>query len=387
MSERGHHLEVRNFAQIDRARIDFGDLTVLVGPQGSGKSLLLQFLKLAIDKNAVSTRMFAAGLTWRTEGEFIDLYLGEGMKAGLSSATRVETERGELSLARLRKRTHRPIEESVLFIPAHRALLLTGGWPQKFERFNPDTPVVARLFSDSLQGLLGARDVKSGPLFPAPRRLKEAFREKIDRAVFHGGILRLEERQLQRRLELQYGRSVESGIPFMAWTAGQREFAPLLLGLSRLLPAGQSPKNQPVEWVIIEEPEMGLHPRAIETVMFLVLELLRRKFRVVLSTHSTSVLSVVWTLRRLKETQASPNLLLDAFALPRRHDLVSLAVAAIDCRTRVFALHYAGAKVSSADISTLDPGGASPLEASWGELTEFSGRMTKAVAAARSKET
>jgi len=37
-------LSVRNFAQISEATVELADLTVLVGPQGTGKSLLLQWL-------------------------------------------------------------------------------------------------------------------------------------------------------------------------------------------------------------------------------------------------------------------------------------------------------------------------------------------------------
>jgi predicted ATPase len=43
------HLKLKNVGQIIEADIRFGDLTVFVGPQASGKSIALQFLKLATD--------------------------------------------------------------------------------------------------------------------------------------------------------------------------------------------------------------------------------------------------------------------------------------------------------------------------------------------------
>lgn len=46
-------LHVRNFAQIEDARIEFGDLTILVGPQATGKSLVLQWFKAAIDMGEI----------------------------------------------------------------------------------------------------------------------------------------------------------------------------------------------------------------------------------------------------------------------------------------------------------------------------------------------
>ncbi|MEJ0004002.1 MAG: AAA family ATPase [Pararobbsia sp.] len=41
-------LSIRNFAHLKQVDLTFGDLTVLVGPQGAGKSLALQWLKAAM---------------------------------------------------------------------------------------------------------------------------------------------------------------------------------------------------------------------------------------------------------------------------------------------------------------------------------------------------
>ena len=45
---------------------------------------------------------------------------------------------------------------------------------------------------------------------------------------------------------------------------------------------------------------MGLHPRAISVVVLMVFELMKRGYRVCLSTHSPQVLEAVWVLRHLK---------------------------------------------------------------------------------------
>ena len=37
-------LEVNNFGPIEKAKVNFGDLTFVVGPQASGKSLFLELL-------------------------------------------------------------------------------------------------------------------------------------------------------------------------------------------------------------------------------------------------------------------------------------------------------------------------------------------------------
>ena len=47
---------VRNFGPIRNVDVNFGDLTVLIGPQASGKSLFLELFKLVKDKaHIVST--------------------------------------------------------------------------------------------------------------------------------------------------------------------------------------------------------------------------------------------------------------------------------------------------------------------------------------------
>lgn len=71
---------------------------------------------------------------------------------------------------------------------------------------------------------------------------------------------------------------------------------PLLLGLYWLLPPAKVRRRGALEWVVIEEPEMGLHPNAVSVVILLILELLQRGYRVCLSTHSTHVLDIVWAL-------------------------------------------------------------------------------------------
>ncbi|MEM9493859.1 MAG: AAA family ATPase, partial [Myxococcota bacterium] len=54
-------LKIEEFAQIRSAELEFGDLTVLVGPQGSGKSLALQLFKLALDRAEIFETLRDAG--------------------------------------------------------------------------------------------------------------------------------------------------------------------------------------------------------------------------------------------------------------------------------------------------------------------------------------
>jgi hypothetical protein len=368
-------LEVRNLAQLAHARIEFGDLTVLVGPQGTGKSLLLQTWKLALDRGEIVSALRAAGNSLADPGELLDAYYGEGMRAAWGKKTRVLVNGRLLQLRRVLRA--REAAASVFFVPAHRALLMTEGWPAPFMRLKQDTPTVARLFSQSLYDRFTGQN--AGDLFPVERRLKKSIRELIDNAVFHGGKVRLAKAGLQTRLELGHGRT---RLPFMTWTAGQREFTPLLLGLYRVLPERSQTKEPDIEWVIIEEPEMGLHPEALNAVMALVLDLLWRGYRVVLSTHSPFVLDVIFAIQSLRGTKQGPRRLREAFGLPSTAD-TRFITEALEKSMRTYFLGFdRHLRVRSRDISSLDPGSEDLATAEWGGLTGFSGRFGKAIAAA-----
>lgn len=370
-------LEVKNLGQIKRAKIEFGDLTVLVGPQAAGKSLLLQTWKLALDAGEIVQALRAAGLLLSDQVELLDAYFGEGMSAAWTAGTEVLVNGKPLELKRL---LHAPAKvPEVFFVPAHRALLMSEGWPAPFMRLKADTPTVARLFSQSLYDRFTGKE--AGDLFPVERRLKESLRELIDKAVFHQWRILLRKSGLETRLALKSGKTT---LPYMTWTAGQREFTPLLLGLYRVLPPRRQRKDPDIEWVIIEEPEMGLHPQALSALMALVFDLLWRGYRVVISTHSPFVLDVMFAMRSLQGSSNAVKLLREAFELPSTKEVRGFLGEALTKTTRAYFLEFdeAGDKVRSRDISSLDPGSEDPSVANWGGLTGFSGRFGDAIARA-----
>lgn len=57
-------LEIQTFAQIRDVSVTFGDRTLLVGAQGTGKSLVLQWLKAAIDGKQIVGALRGAGTMW-----------------------------------------------------------------------------------------------------------------------------------------------------------------------------------------------------------------------------------------------------------------------------------------------------------------------------------
>lgn len=367
-------LQVSDFAHISQIDVELGNLTVLVGPQGSGKSLALQLFKLGIDRYEIVSALRDAGHAFEEPATLLDLYLGRGMGTGLRANSSIRIGNRELNLVRT-ARSHRGADVGrVFYIPAHRALLLADGWPAPFKRLTSDTPAVARLFSENLFTLFGHRSEKE--LFPVERRLKSDYRDVIDAAVYHGGRVRIDEVEHRYRLELAFGN--ETKLPFMTWTAGQREFTPLLLGLYHLMPPRHKKRVEGIDWVLIEEPEMGLHPRALSAVLLLVLELLWRGYNVVLSTHATLVLDVVFTLRTLAErTRRAPQSLFDAFGIRRYPATQKVLDAALTHTYKTFYFGFQNGTVMSKDISALDPSSPDREEAEWGGLTGFSSNFNR----------
>ena len=76
-------IEASGIGPVTKAEIEFGNLTVFVGPQATGKSIILQLVKLLLDKYAIHQELRRFSIEWRGDpDDFLDLYFGEGM-AGL----------------------------------------------------------------------------------------------------------------------------------------------------------------------------------------------------------------------------------------------------------------------------------------------------------------
>ncbi len=373
-------LNIQNIGQIKDASLTFGDLTVFVGPQATGKSIALQLLKLMVDAGQVQEEMGRYGIDWSGKlPDFIDAYFGEGMhsiwKHGQSA---VKWGGKDVELVQMAKRKRTGKDENLFFIPAQRVLALRDGWPRPFTDYSPGDPFAVREFSEKLRVLV-EKEFGGESLFPQPRRLKKEFRDLLERDVFSKFSLKVDKVRSQKRLVLGSGNEEES-LPYMVWSAGQREFVPLLLGFYWLMPPTAVSRRGDIEWVVLEELEMGLHPKAISVVLLMVFELLARGYRVCLSTHSSQVLDAMWALKHLRENKAKPEVLLDVFDAPKTQAMIKMAEAVMAKTSRV---HYFDRQSGSTrDISALDPGAEESGEAGWGGLSEFSGRANDAVARA-----
>jgi len=374
-----HNLKVKNFGQVAKADITFGDLTVFVGPQATGKSILLQLLKLLLDKGSIFYELKKHGMDWeKSIGDFFDTYFGEGMrslwKAGKSA---IEYRADSIDMQALVEGKSSGKKEAAFFIPAQRVLALRDGWPRPFTDFSSGDPFTVREYSENLRLLMEKEfgDIEKN-LFPHTKRLKVEIKEALADAIFHGFGLKIDKIRTQKRLALSEGKG--KALPYMVWSAGQREFVPLLLGLYWLLPPSKTPRREPIEWVIIEELEMGLHVKAITVTMLLVLDLLSRGYKVCLSTHSPQVLDIVWALKSIQNYNARPDMILDIFSINKSQQMKTLANTVSKKDYKVYYFERESGNVH--DISNLDPGSSEKQEAGWGGLSEFSGHIADVVA-------
>lgn len=375
----GVNLTVEALGPIRVAEVRFGDLTVLTGPQASGKSVLLQLLKLVIDRTAIERRMRDQNLVWRGRDDFFDAYFGEGMRSLAGANTRVSVDGVPFDLAPDDTGSRSDTgHERVAYVPAQRVMSIRDGLTRPFGEYRAGDPYVLRAFSADVHDVVQKELSAEGPIFPRPQRFNEPLRNVVAANVLADWELRVEAGGLEKRFVLADPTAdAPAALPFLTWSAGQREFVPLLLGLYRLMPAGSRPRRGRLEWAVIEEPEMGLHPRAIAATMAFVLELLRRGYRVALSTHSTQVLDVVWGLRRLQNANAHWEDVLRMLGLEHERDLRRAAERALETTV---ATYYLERGAPTRDISDLDPLAEDAAEAGWGGLTAFSERVATVVA-------
>ena len=386
---------VTNVGQIIKASVSFGDLTVLVGAQGTGKSIFLQLFKLCADQDYIKTLMSDHGQTWnkKSKPEFIEAYLGEGTQQMWRENSRVSVSKPYRSFSPSYKKTLDAAKERVFYIPAQRALAMPYGWPSPFRSYNHKTPFVVKNFSENIRLYLENAQTQKDELFPMPGRLKQEIREALNNAIFHNASVFQEGESGQKEMRLHIPTNSEdaSGISYIAWSAGQREFTPLLVGCYKLLPGGKKSKDSNIDWVIIEEPEMGLHPMAVFSIMALAVDLLSRGYKVIISTHSPSVLDIVWAVKEINSTKKldikdKTDLCCKLFNLPPQPQggaLTRMMESLLNKALKTYYFNYdSDMKVNTTDISTLDPGSDDPVVSGWGGLSGYSGHAADIVAEA-----
>lgn len=82
-------LRIKGFAQLRDVAVPLRDLVVLVGPQATGKSLVLEVLKLVIDRSRVGHSLKQHGFMWDSPSQFAELYFGGGFDKSWTERTEI----------------------------------------------------------------------------------------------------------------------------------------------------------------------------------------------------------------------------------------------------------------------------------------------------------
>ena len=380
------NLKLTSLGQIPEADITFGDLTVFVGEQASGKSILLQLVKLILDAGDITQTLKKHGFDWHAElKNFLSLYFGEGMDGIWNNAsTQITVDDEGFELDEVLSRKGKKKAESLFLIPAQRVMTLKDGWPRAFTDYAIGDPYGVKQFSEHLRLFLETSlGMSEDVIFPKAHRMNKTIRDAIGGRIFGGAQVKLDRSGLRKRIILD----IEGNqLPFMVWSTGQREFVPLLLGLDQLMPSGGARKKNNINWVVIEEPEMGLHPKAISALLTVFLELMRRGYKVIVSTHSSQILELIWAIRFIAKSNAAPTRLrqlLDLNANAYSKDLTETILNQKTFKTYYFSRQES--IVSVKDISTLDAEDPDEAVSDWGGLTLFSTKSADIVTRAVSE--
>lgn len=383
--KKSYRLVLDHIGPIKHADVEFGDLTVIVGPQATGKSIFLQTLKLLIDREHIHDMFQHHSMSFNGSPDaFLEGYFGRGMAGAWGKQSSISWNGKPATFHEYAAPTRSRVRhERLFYIPAQRVMSLPSGVSQNFGQFNYGDPYALRAFSDAVHDLIQNEFGARGELFPAPNKLNDTLRKPISDHLFGGNTLIVDDKDFTKRLALNVP-GQKSALGFLSWSAGQREFTPMLMGVYWLCSGPTKRRTgatvaETIEWVVIEEPEMGLHPQGIAAVLLLVLELLRKNYRVVLSTHSTVVLEMVWALQEFKKlqgTEADVRALFELSASPKAKELGATAL------TKDYQVYFFDRDKAVRDISHLSPGADDDAEAEWGGLSGFSSRTNSAIAGA-----
>lgn len=376
-------LQVSHLGPIKSADVAFKDLTVIVGPQATGKSIFLQTLKLLVDRDKIHKTFREHGTSFNGAARaFMEGYFGRGLSSAWGSQSNMVWNGTPVVLPEYAKPTKsKKVYERMFYIPAQRVMSMPRGESQNFGQFHYGDPYTLRAFSDAVHDLIQNEFGAKGELFPGPNRLNETLRKPIQTHLFGGNRLEIDAKDFTKRVGLHVkGQSEPLG--FLSWSAGQREFTPMLMGVYWLCPTTNRRKTgktaeECIEWVVIEEPEMGLHPQGIAAVLLLVLELMRRGYKVVLSTHSPVVLDMVWALQEFKKLGCTEASVRDIFELPSVPDAKKIAQSAL---SKEYGVYYFDRDGLVRDISSLDPGAVETAESEWGGISGFATKTNNAIA-------
>lgn len=127
---------------------------------------------------------------------------------------------------------------------------------------------------------------------------------------------------------------------------------------------------------------MGLHPKAISALLTVFLELMRRGYKVIVSTHSAQVLELVRAIQYLIKAGAEPTQLLRVLDLGSNYFSKPLAETVSKKTFKTYYFSREDKIVNVKDISTLDAEDPDAAISDFGGLTAFSTKTSEVVSEA-----
>ncbi len=368
--------EVNSFGPIGKASVDFGDLTILIGPQASGKSLFLQLLKLVSDKKHIRKTLEQFNYVYSESlDKLLDVYFGEGLSKLWTEKTKILEGNHQIEKTFFKPKQREVIKnssENIFYIPAQRVISLSDGRPKSFTEFDETVPYVLKNFSDTLRLFLQRSKSLEQSVFPAQQKLKDILKDSYQDSIFHGGNVKFDERSGRKKFRMDIQ---DSSMPFMTWSAGQKEFMPLLLAFYYLSPSGKVSRTDNIKTIILEEPEMGLHTKALRSILLNLLELMSRGYKIVLSTHSSFFLEFAWFMKNIPKNGNSVVSLSRLFEVKNNSEkFAQLFETILKKKLKAYSFQFTNKKVQTKDISDLDPFSNDAEIADWGGLTSFATR-------------
>lgn len=371
---------ISNYGPINKVDIQLGDFTILLGPQASGKTLFLQMLKLLIDKDhIVQTLTRYNYVTNKQPDQILNYYFGDRLSSMWKKETEIEGDGKKYKKGFLLKQNDTNVVEKVFYVPAQRILSIADGRPKNFMEYDISSPYVLRNFSETLRLFFQNEIGDDQTLFPLNNRLKGRLKKSFDESIFHGGKVVIDESSGQKKMRMRVN---GTSLPFMTWSAGQKEFMPLLMATYCLTgPIIKTINREQYQYVIIEEPEMGLHPRAIQTVIVQMLEFINSGYKVIVSTHSSVLLEFAWAFKMIQKLPKKVRIeaMCELFAMDSNTNITKIFHGVSDMDLKTYYFSHTDSGVRSFDISSLDAMSENVEEAEWGGLSQFATKVSEVV--------
>lgn len=375
-----NNFKISNLGPLGNIDIDFGDLTILVGPQASGKSIALETLKLVVDRDSVIKNLDRYNyIIGHNIDKILNVYYGDGMASIWKRETSIVLDGRNFTKEQIPLKPKSDCE-TLFYVPAQRILSIADGRPKNFMEFDSSSPYIHRIFSETLRLFMQNGLGSSNTIFPLGNRLKGHLKKSFNDNIFHNAKVVMEERSGQKKMLLQVD---DVNIPFMSWSAGQKEFMPLLMAFYCLSgPPSKVIRKEKYKYVVIEEPEMGLHPRAIISVILQIIELMQiGGYEVIISTHSSVFLEFAWAFNLLKNSPHKYDGLYELFDVPTGSPVCEMLIGLFEKNINTYYFKQTeNGKVTSVDISSLEANNADTIVSEWGGLSAFATKSSEVVA-------